>query len=102
MCLLLPSTPPFGAPAFLSLAMPEYEIQKPYRRSNLALPQTLDVSDDFEIDPDLSDEDAQELLQEFKNLDPQAVSRELADATLDLQRAHWDKWSRYEDGFTKR
>ena len=64
--------------------MPEYEIHDPYQYPTPAVSQTLVAKNDFEIDSDLSDEDAQKLLQEFKSLDPQSVSREFADATLDL------------------
>ena len=47
----------------------------------------------FELDSDLSDTDAQDLLNEFKALDPNAVGRDLANATLALQEHTWQKWS---------
>ena len=48
----------------------------------------------FEVGLDLSDEDAEELLDEFRRLDPSAVKRDLANATWELQRLNWERWSR--------
>ena len=50
---------------------------------------------DFEIDSDVSDIELQELRQELKKLEPRKVQRELADATLALQKLNMERWERY-------
>ena len=54
----------------------------------------------FEIDTDLSDEDARELLLEVNALGPTTVKRNLADATLELQKKHWNNWARLDFTYT--
>ena len=72
--------------------MPKFSIHDPY------VPQegveTPNEQSDFEIDSDVSDEEAQELLKELKTLEPSTVQRDLADATLYLQRIAWERWSK--------
>ena len=56
---------------------------------------SVENDDECQLDSDLSDADAQELADVYKQLDPRAVPRDLAPATLHLQGVNWDKWSAY-------
>ena len=53
-----------------------------------------DDESDFDIDSDVSDTELQELRQELKKLEPRKVQRELADATLALQKMNMERWER--------
>ena len=66
--------------------MPAFPIQSPYLQREGAENVEDGSGVAFDLDLDLSDEDAQELWQEFQKLDPGAVTRDLADPTLELQR----------------
>ncbi|MCJ1417087.1 hypothetical protein MMC32_003426 [Xylographa parallela] len=53
-----------------------------------------EAESDFEIDSDISDADLQELRRELRQLEPEKVQRELADANLALQKANMATWIR--------
>ena len=55
-----------------------------------------DDESDFKIKSDVSNTELQELRQELKKLESKKVQRELADATLALQKMYMEKWERYD------
>ena len=60
--------------------MPAYTVQDPYLKPVELDP--VDSDDELDLDLDLSDADVQELLDEFKQLNPRTVKRNLTDASM--------------------
>ncbi|KAL8724132.1 MAG: hypothetical protein Q9166_008119 [cf. Caloplaca sp. 2 TL-2023] len=52
-------------------------------------------SDEFEIDSDVSDDDLLLLKSELKRAESTKTQRDLAAATVELQRLHFQRWERY-------
>ena len=53
---------------------------------------------EFEIDSDVSDEDLLSLKAEIKRTESIITQRDLAAATLELQKLHRQRWDRYVGG----
>ena len=74
--------------------MPAFSIQSPY--TNQLEPENVlsdsESESDFEIDSNISDADAQELLKELKAVNLATAQRELTDVTLHIQETTWKRW----------
>ena len=78
--------------------MAPFQIQRQYSDVDDNSEKDLGSDDesDFKIKSDVSNTELQELRQELKKLESKKVQRELADATLALQKMYMEKWERYD------
>ena len=78
--------------------MPAFPILNPYIQDPVPAAQKIDDSeseDEFDIDSNVLDAEAQELLKELKALDLTTPARGLANATLSLLETTQKRWSNY-------